>query len=376
MTTGRLRSIDAVRGIAMVLVIAAHSFLVCNPQKFSEFFLSGLWLLTQSASIAFMFVSGMIMTYLMLTGDQSPRSTWRFFRRGLFLIVVIHPVLRLVTFAFSNTNQDFFHNMLFDHPITDTIGFCLIVAPLSVRIFKPSYRLILIILMLFGAFGTKLWWHPESGLAMVLKVVLFGTDPDSETTLAVGWPVIPWLAIFLCGSFVGETYTAMRKNQIVANDAFLRFRKGALLLLSVGIALAMIYFTLKRLNPFAWNPATFLSLYPSRTGTLLPFYLGLILVVIAFLVKYVDCKGKYNIALWTLSIFGRNSLFTFVTQFVVVWTIPALLGLKGTLGHVGYAALLAIGLLLIWTSAYVYGRLRNRITANDYQTLLGHTCVP
>lgn len=368
---GRIRSVDIVRGSAMMLVVVAHSFLQCDPHKLDEWFLSGSWMLTQSASLTFMFVSGMIMTYLMRSRGDSVETQRRFFKRGLFLIILVHPVLRLVTFIYSNTQQDFLHNMILDHPITDTIGLCLLVAPFIVQTVGRRNRLLLVVAMLTLTLGTKLWWHPESGLALIIKVVLFGTESGAQTKLAIGWPVIPWLAIFLSGTFVGEMYSEMRNKMISPVETCHKLWKRALLLVSLGIGLSLLYWVLKHVNPFNWVPDVFVALYPTRTDFLLPLYLGIIFGLIAVLIKYVDYHGKFNRVLWAISVFGRTSLFTFVAQFIVVWTIPTLLGLKKSLDYFGFALLITIGLLTSWTAAYIYGRLRKRVLANDYQVLLG-----
>ncbi len=359
----------------MLLVVMAHALLLSDHSKLGEWFSSYIYLVTQSASLAFMFVSGMIMTYLMRMAGDSSKARLKFFKRGLFLIVIIHPILRLATFVYSNTHHDFLYNMIHDHPITDTIGICLIMAPFLVIATNHRLRLGLIIFMLSLTLAIRLWWHPDSGVAEIIKVGFFGADPGSDTTLAVGWPVIPWLAVFLCGSFIGEMYTAIKKQQISHLEAVKRLRRSAVILMSIGLVLSICSLALKRLNPFDWEFDVFLALYPGRTTFLLPCYLSLMLAVVAYLVLHVDAGRGYNRLFWALSIFGRTSLFTFVSQFIVVWTIPTLLGLKGTLGYQGLVITICSALIVCWFMSYAYGRLRNRVTANDYQELSRVSCA-
>ncbi len=354
----------------MLMVVASHAFLLCDMSKLDQWFKANLYLVTQIASLAFMFVSGMIMTYLMHMANDSREVRLKFLKRGLFLIILVHPVLRLVTFVYTDNNQGFLDNMIYDHPITDTIGLCLIVAPILIRATGRSLRLGLVIFLLLVTLGVNIWWHPKSGIAEVLRIALFGLDPGSDSAFTVGWPFIPWLAIFLCGSFVGEIYTSVKKGVLRATEAARRLRRWAAILIPTGLALSSCYLLLKRFDPLAWGSDVLVALYPRRTTFLLPCYLGFMFVVVAYLVLHIDTKGKYNRVYWALSIFGRTSLFTFVTQFLVVWTIPTLFGLKGTLGYAGFAVTVIAGLLACLVMSYSYGRLRQRISKHDYQDLV------
>jgi len=99
---------------------------------------------------------------------------------------------------------------------------------------------------------------------------------------------------------------------------------------------------------------------------LLPVYLAALALLFAVFLKEIDISGRYNRFFWLLSVFGRTSLFTFVLQFAVVESVPALLGMKETLGLVGFIVLFVAGSMLIWLLAYLYGRWRGWISDNDY----------
>jgi hypothetical protein len=84
------------------------------------------------------------------------------------------------------------------------------------------------------------------------------------------------------------------------------------------------------------------------------------------LIHQIDIAGNYNRIFWFLSIMGRTSLFTFVIQFAVVQSFPAMLGFKGSLGLKGYLLLFIMGLTVTWLLSYSYGRLRGWFQNNDY----------
>jgi uncharacterized membrane protein len=133
-----------------------------------------------------------------------------------------------------------------------------------------------------------------------------------------------------------------------------------------GVVLFAAFEVLKSTNPFSWDDHTFILLYPARTTFMLPFYIGMILGLVAFLITSVEGNKTYNRAYWYLSIFGRTSLFAFVTQFVILWTIPALLGLKAKLGLTELVVVFAAATLACWGLSYGYARLRGRAEKNDY----------
>jgi len=128
-----------------------------------------------------------------------------------------------------------------------------------------------------------------------------------------------------------------------------------------------------RLLRGAYGPALgpFLTelLSPDRTTALLPAYLAILAALLAALLVYADGKGRYDRLLWALSVLGRTSLFTYVIQFVFVHSVPAWLGLKGTLDLGGTVALAAGATLLTWLCAYAYGRGRGWLGPDDYGSL-------
>lgn len=355
----------------MLLVITAHAFALCDPARIAAWAFSNLLLITGAASVAFMFTSGMITTFLMHFGDDSPHARWRFIKRGIFLILVVHPLILFVTLDYFRDPRGYFYEFTHDFQITDTIGLCLLIAPFVIRRTGRGVRLALIIALLVFTQATLIWWHPQSAAAKIITEFFFGSMPDTDSIISVGWPLIPWLAIFLSGSLVGEFYVEARRGTLAPREFSRRLWKAGFLQFVLFLALCTAYWWLKHSDPFSWTPATFLAIYPTRTTALLPGYLAGILAIVAMLVRYVDADRHYNRPLWALSIFGRNSLFVFVTQFVVIWTLPAALGFKGSLGYGGLVATIAIGTIVCLILAYMYGRWRGRISSDDYLRITG-----
>ena len=72
---------------------------------------------------------------------------------------------------------------------------------------------------------------------------------------------------------------------------------------------------------------------------------------------------------WALSVLGRTSLFAFVIQFTIVWSMSALLGLRNSLTLVTLWPMFAFYVTLIWSFCYVYGRLSDRVRPGELDVL-------
>ncbi len=362
----RIRSIDIVRGSAMMLVLAAHALKLGDPNKIG-FLASGYFgMITQSASVAFMLASGMITTYLLRSNPNWKSMRRRFFRRGLFLLLVIHPVIVLATYLYFARSNNFVYEILHGYEITDTIGICLILAPTIIHGLSQTKRVVLVLAMLVVALIGRLSLHPNSALLGTVEAFLFELDGTQQTWLQVGWPLVPWLAIFLCGSVVGEMYYKMREGLLSYQVASQRLFRIAITLGFSGVMFFAAFELLKSTNPFSWSDHTFILLYPARTTFMLPLYIGLIFGLVSLLISSVEGNRTYNRVYWMLSIFGRTSLFAFVTQFLILWTIPALLGLKARLDFAQLLLAFALAAVLCWGLSYSYARFRGRAVKNDY----------
>ncbi|HMK56996.1 MAG TPA: hypothetical protein VK448_10210, partial [Dissulfurispiraceae bacterium] len=132
------------------------------------------------------------------------------------------------------------------------------------------------------------------------------------------------------------------------------------------IVFVLVYELLKIKFATDWDPQIFSALFPNQTGLLLPGYFGALIWLFIIGVRRIHYSGQYSRSLWVLSVFGRTSLFTYVVQFAVVESIPALLGYTGKLGVAGFLFLFTIGLIVIFVISFSYGRMRGWLKENDY----------
>lgn len=367
--TGRNRilSVDSMRGLAMILVIMQHAYHLIDPAAVQAQLDLAIYTLTRSASVAFMAVSGMMISYFMASRPAWRSVQRRFARRAIFLLLFAHTAIILIRYYYVPEDRfnEFVSALYYQYQITDTIALSLLIAPLLLRYLKPSGRLMLIVAMLAVTPLIAALPLPHSNGLAISRIALFGEIID-EHPINVGWPLIPWLAIFLCGSAMGEGLAAARGGSLSIPELIGRMRRMAVILAVIGVVLSAGYKLVKIVYGDVWDPRIFLAVYPSRTTTLLPVYLAFLLWLFSWLLSRIDVHRHYDRAAWFASVLGRTSLFTYVVQFAFVQTIPALLGMRNHINLWEYLLLFIVGLLLTWVCSYAYGRLRGWITRGDF----------
>lgn len=354
----------------MVLVILQHSYLSADMKAFPHLLDMLLWGVTGLAAVAFMSISGMMYSYFLFSRADGHVVYRRYVRRALFLILAAHPAINLLSYPFRAVGHggvpgsySFLSSLFLDFPITDTIGACILVAPVFILCLGPPARAVTIAVMLLLTVVARAFWVPFDGQILILKEAIFG---GLGLPRYFWFPLVPWLAIFLTGSFVGQALARVRQGALEASTLIHRMNRAGLGLAFLGLFLTACYKLLKISFGGACGPNVFLAAYPAQTTTLLPGYLAVLLWVFASMMQRTDVSGRYDRLMWLLSISGRTSLFTYVVQFAVVESAPALLGLKGTLGISGFLALFAIGQIIMWFLAHAYGGTRGWFPRDDY----------
>lgn len=183
----------------MVLVIAQHAYHFVHPEAASETLGTAIYTGTRMASVAFMAISGMMISYFLQTRASPHEVVVRYRRRAVFLLLAAHPAIRLARFFNVDTEgntpvQELIDRMVFDFPITDTIALCLLVAPPLLLRLRRNQIAMLAGVLLVGTLPVMIFWHPESVVGRVTQEVYFGWR-SSGRVLSIGWPLIPWLGI-------------------------------------------------------------------------------------------------------------------------------------------------------------------------------------
>ncbi len=370
--TGRNRilALDPLRGIAMVLMILAHAYLNVNEELLSPALAIFFWFLNYLPAVAFVWISGTVFSYFLYTAADPAKTYRRYAARAAFLILLAHPAINLASLGFTmplhETSPWYFSllsQLVFGFPITDTIAVCIFLAPFFIRGIPPLNRALVILAMLFITPLVVALINPHHSSLLLLKEAFFGAIGEPR----VFWtPFIPWFAIFLTGSFMGKQLALVKQKNLSYAYLVQTMYKTGFFLVLMSTVLTIGYKVLKVVFEADWNPNIFAALYPKQTTSLLPCYLGMLYLIFARLVHRIEIAGHYDRLVWFLSVFGRTALFTFLVQFAVVESMPALLGLRGNIGLSGFVTLFLIGACIVWLLSFAYGRMRGWVSEHDY----------
>ena len=355
----------------MVLVILQHSYLHVNTRLIPPLLDMFLWRITYLAAVSFVAISGTMFSYFLHAQSNWKTVYRRYAARAAFLILFAGPAINLASYFFRITGDvrhagyhSFFADLFLSFPITDAIAVSLLVSPFFILIFGSTLRAVTITIMLVATPLIVAFVKPVEPYWLIFKEVVFGVLGGEGSM--TWWPLMPWLAIFLTGSFVGQDLARLKQGTLSVSTLVREMNKAGIALAVCGLVLTIGYKPLKMAFQADWGRDLFVAIYPGQTTTLLPGYFAILAWLLAALMLIIDISGRYNRFFWLLSILGRTSLFAFVVQFAVVQSAPAVLGLKGSLGLTGFLLLFATGLTVMWFLSYTYGRLRGWFPKNDY----------
>jgi uncharacterized membrane protein len=317
---------------------------------FLSHFASGYFVTARGASIreilmwvvrlatpAFVLLSGMMLGVLRYErrADFSPIGD-KFIDRGLFLLIVGHPVIALAHLPQSASGglpwwRALFANQIF---ITDTLGAALILgAPIAARMAARGRVLLGLCLLAIHWTGEIIWVTSVDGGLGLLQEVLVGTL--ANPILPYNFPLLPWFAVFLVGSGLGEMFAGWRQAGDVWRPVKTAIAVGFAAIGAVACA-KLAFHSLKSQVPdnSAGLPRRVLHVLsvaeklPPSFGYVF-FYGGVALIGIgaAWALDVRDGRRQQSLGLvrrW-LSLVGRNSLVAFVLQFFVYYNLVYLL---------------------------------------------------
>lgn len=367
---GRLLSLDALRGFAMVLVILQHSYLSVAPRLMVGWRNFALWYVTHLAAIAFVSISGATFSYhLFAEGDWTVVYRKVVFR-AIFFLIVVHFAINLASHYFLASlgpgitpNLSTFQWLVCGVPITDVIGLCLMISPVIILHLNTKIRAILVVLMLTASALIPTYWHPETYEQRMIAEAFVGSRGEPTW---FWWPLFPWLAIFVCGSFVGRALSGLKTGETHVRDLVIALTKWGFLLLTCSIALILFYEALRAIYASESHADLLYALYPRRTTLLLPAYFAILVWLFAGFLYVNNVKKHFTRAQWILTVIGRTSLFVFMVQYLIVEDIPAFVGFAGSLDISSALLLFFIGSIVVWSCAYLYGRWRGWVSRGDY----------
>ncbi len=316
---GRIGGIDSARGAAMLFVFIAHFgngyFATAGARE-----LAGLAnLIGMVASPTFMAISGVVLGYLFVARRDAERLRDRYLDRGLFLLTIgrVFVVIAHVPMTASLSS------LLRVGYITDVIGVALILGALIVPVTSALQRVLLGLGMLLVSAVMQMLWMPRLGWPQLMEELLIGSA--NGRILTYDLPLVPWVGFFLVCTALGEPLAdPARRPSAVWRMAGLGSAAAAVVialraLLGDGGPAGLVVNEPVRalLSPtmkFPPSPAYFL------------FFGGAGLVLLAGLLV-VEARGWLVHVRRGLAMIGETSLFVFLVQFYVYYTVLRLLAL-------------------------------------------------
>jgi len=361
----RLFAVDILRGFAMVLVILNHAYQNVNRTIMPYSVETIVMTVTNLSAVAFVFISGSTLSYFLYSHSDWKAVYRRYVARATLFLLFAHPLINLAVHFYyliiDPGRFSFYELMTIGFPITDTIALCMLLSPLIIIRCKPALRALIIVMLWVITVPAVIIINPTDPSSVAIKKFLFGA------TRQWNYPIVPWLAIFLSGSFMGSILNSVKQGTLDLTMAMRKMKKIAVLLAICSSVLSLGYILLKVFFQNKWSPGLFDALYPRQTSLLLPGYIAVLYWLFSFYLKRVNMSGLYGRIDWFLSIFGRTSLFTYTAQFVLVFSMPDVLHYSGTLGFFGFLKLFAITLTATWLLSYLYGHYRGWFAGNDFE---------
>jgi uncharacterized membrane protein len=316
--SGRLVAFDAARGLAMIPVCLSH-FL---DTWFREGGLpaSAGWAYKASliASPAYMLLSGAMLGLLQAGGRLArPDARDRLVDRALVLLVAAHAASAVLQIPYCGLAP-----ALRLVRITDAIAVALLVCAALLPRLGAGRRASLAAALFAATWAAVGFWEPVPGsVSDTVASVLFRS--------AVGFPLVPWLAVFLAGTSLGELI-GNRLASARSAEALLGLLSAACL--AGASLLALLHLRVRQGGALAGSTlGAFVSpmtKHPPSAAYLL-LYGGLALAGLLLLFR-LAAAGRARRLLWEAARIGRHSLVVYVLQFGVYFSGLTLLPIPRT----------------------------------------------
>ncbi len=348
----RILTLDAARGAAMLIACLAH-FAWWMEEAYPSLSLM-LAMIGMVATPAFMVLSGsMIGLKAGRAGVVGRKMRLDLIDRGIFLIVVAHLLIAVAEVHRGGTLLQ----RLVQFNSVDEIGLgCILFGAFHGLALKPVRMLLALAFSLIClGWALALVWHPLMPTAKVVEELLVG-QLINNPIIDYACPMAQFLALLVAGVALGR-FVAQREQQGRLDSIAMPLCLLGATLAAAALAAHLGY---SRAAMRGWVPAdgawhaslVIVRKIPPSPGYL-AFFTGLALLMFGLL-TYLRRAAHARWLLEWLATIGQVSLFVFVLQYFVFWTLPDLLGLKPA----GYFPLLFAGqIALLWFMARWWGRI-------------------
>jgi uncharacterized membrane protein len=322
-SSGRIASIDFIKGFAIIFIMLAHYAAVWLDQDW--YFMYGLafMFLDILGPSLFIFLSALsvVFTVKKKKGKMPEKLIRnRVFSRGL-IIMVIGMFINL-----SVTNYPFPLN-LWGWNILFFMGFSQIFSYYALKITKMPRAIIgIFIIFLTPTIRAFLYTGKDTNLIIAFFHFVITSANPSVTLL-------PWLSICFISTIFGEyLYEAMdKKSEKTYSGLFRIFLTWGIFLIVAGVIMGYTLQTVDSMNILEYGHLNLLEIANSQGIFYLPgmpdflirgtasnmlYDLGAALTIIAVAFYFIDLKGKSNNIVKMFNYYGKISLSLFMLHFI------------------------------------------------------------
>lgn len=349
---GRVLAIDVVRGLLICVITIGHGHILLNDSESSRWLSLLISKVTNLGTPGFTFISGMLLGYFERTQFEFQSIRRKYFVRGLQLLTLAHLLIALGTYPLREETS-FSEVYLRYWYITDTLAMLFMVLPARVPRWGMRFRIVIGIaaLLLWKLFA--LLPSFSSPFLLIIKELFFGFSPFGNRLLGDTYPMIPLAGLFMIGTVLGNSFA---RSFVGGNlDSFVRAvqRSIAPLMLLSGFLIGLWAFG-KLYSESVFGRALKIVFYPEKLSSLLPFYIGLLLLILIYFIRKIEIQKQVGRVEKAFALFGKTSLFTYVAQYFLVQTIPSLIGWRNQMNAVEMTLYVGGTIMILFYLARVY----------------------
>lgn len=325
----RIVPVDAARGLMMLFSCLAH-FAWWTHSRYPE---TGdtLNAIGMIATPTFLLLSGAMAGLLCASAPPGAgRLKEQFVNRGLFLFTVGHLLIALSEAHIKGG----LWRAISSSSVVDEIALCTLAVAFLTRplAIEENCRKIAIAAacVFLSGWALVLFWHPENAALVAAKGALVGGDIGGSRVRFYNSPTLQYVAIYFMGLPLGHLFAGYARGTAVPTLVQRRTLQFGLAAVACAVALRISKSILDMTGidlGFAENTLRATAKLPP-SPTYLLFYAGTGVVLISVLFRiWQHAREPLGQVLEWLAVIGRASLFVFVLQYFLFWTLPDLVGL-------------------------------------------------
>jgi uncharacterized membrane protein len=354
---GRVLAIDVVRGLLMCVIIVGHGLILLNDSELNRGLSLFISKVTNLGTPGFTFISGMLLGYFERTQSDFRRIRRKYFIRGLQLLTLAHLLIALGTYPLREETS-FREAFLRYWYITDTLAILFILLPTLVPRWSTRARIMMGTISLLSWKAFSLLAPLSSPLLLITQDLFFGVSPRGNHFLRDTYPILPLAGLFVIGTVLGNGFAKSFVGGTL--DRFVNsLRRGVTPLILLSGFLVGLWALGKFYSESGFGSALKFFFYPEKLSSLLPFYIGILFLTLAYFIRKIEIKKQFGRVEEALALFGKTSLFTYVAQYFLVQALPSLIGWRNQMNaaemilYVGGTIMVLFYLARIYNDAFL-----------------------